>query len=167
MAARTRRLGVALLLAFIGLVAWRVMARAASPFELNFWLSGPRYDAIVPLCGELGPLSKIQAHFAEKESQYWASDLKILGFDNIREIAFRPWAEGTIPTRFCSATALVSDGVKRRVNYSIEEDTGFTGAGWGVDWCVVGLDRSWAYNPACWMARPEEPTSGVSTSRRP
>jgi hypothetical protein len=25
---------------------------------------------------------------------------------------------------------------------------------WGVEWCVVGLDRNWAYNPACKMARP-------------
>ena len=22
------------------------------------------------------------------------------------------------------------------------------GASWGVEWCVVGLDRNWAYNPA-------------------
>jgi hypothetical protein len=25
---------------------------------------------------------------------------------------------------------------------------------WGVEWCVVGLDRNWAYNPRCKMARP-------------
>ena len=25
---------------------------------------------------------------------------------------------------------------------------------WGVEWCVVGLDRNWAYNPACKMAQP-------------
>lgn len=166
MAARTRGLGIALLLAFIGSAACRIDAQAASPLELNFWLSGPRYDAVVPLCEEPGPLGTIQANFAEKEGQYWVSDLKILGFENIREIAFRPWAEETIPRRFCSATAFVSDGVKRRVNYLIGEDMGFAGAGWGVEWCVVGLDRNWAYNPACWMARPELPTSGVSTSRR-
>ena len=28
------------------------------------------------------------------------------------------------------------------------------GSSWGVEWCVVGLDRNWAYNPACKMARP-------------
>jgi hypothetical protein len=28
------------------------------------------------------------------------------------------------------------------------------GAIWGVEWCIVGLDRNWAYNPACKMARP-------------
>jgi hypothetical protein len=28
------------------------------------------------------------------------------------------------------------------------------GAGQGVEWCVVGLDRNWAYNPKCKMALP-------------
>jgi hypothetical protein len=28
------------------------------------------------------------------------------------------------------------------------------GATWGVTWCVVGLDRNWAYNPDCRMAMP-------------
>jgi hypothetical protein len=154
MTAHTRSLGVALMLAFIGLAAGRNEAQAASPFELNFWLSGPRYDAVVPLCGEPGALNMIQAHFSEKESQYWASELTIVGFENVREIAWRPWVEGTIPRRYCRATALTSDGVKRSVSYSIGEDTGFLGMGYGVEWCVVGLDRNWAYNPSCRMSRP-------------
>jgi hypothetical protein len=109
----------------------------------------------------------IQAHFAEKESEYWASELKIVGFENVRQIAWRPWAEGTIPRRYCTAIALISDGVKRSISYSIGEDGGFAGMGYGVDWCVVGLDRSWAYNPACWMARPALPRSGVQTYGHP
>ena len=46
------------------------------------------------------------------------------------------------------------DGVRRAVHYAIVEDAGFIGAGWGVEWCVVGLDRNWAYHPSCRMARP-------------
>jgi len=40
------------------------------------------------------------------------------------------------------------------VHYSIIEDGGFAGFTDGVEWCVVGLDRDWAYNPACKAARP-------------
>ena len=40
------------------------------------------------------------------------------------------------------------------LNYSIIEDGGFAGFGQGVEWCVVGLDRNWAYNPACKAAAP-------------
>jgi hypothetical protein len=49
---------------------------------------------------------------------------------------------------------MVSDGKKRKVNYAIGEDLGIIGAIFGVEWCVVGLDRNWAYNPACKMAEP-------------
>ena len=80
--------------------------------------------------------------------------LKIAGFDQIREIAYRPWAANTIPRRFCSAIVHVSDGSKHPLHYSISEDTGMIGQTWGVEWCVVGLDRNWAYNPACNMAQP-------------
>ena len=33
-------------------------------------------------------------------------------------------------------------------------DGGFAAYGPGVEFCVVGLDRNWAYNPACKAARP-------------
>jgi hypothetical protein len=127
-------------------------ASAASIFELNFWLSGPRYDGELPPCE--AALDIITSKFAQKESSYWNSNLTIQGYERVREVAFRPWAPNTIPRRFCTATALVSDGLKHPVHYSIAETTGMIGAGVGVEWCVVGLDRNMAYSPACKMARP-------------
>jgi hypothetical protein len=129
-------------------------AGAASWLEMNFYLSGPRYDAMVPPCDYPSALSKIQSRFATKEGRFWNSSLALMEFDQVRQVAFRPWAEGAVPRRFCSAKVLVSDGRWRQVYYSIIEDGGIIGATWGVDWCVVGLDRNWAYNPRCKMARP-------------
>jgi hypothetical protein len=139
----------AAILAGLGIVA---PAHAASWLEKNFWLSGPNYDGVLPPCE--AALNKIARRFAQKESRFWNSSLQIVGFEGVRETAFRPWANGTIPRRYCSATAYVSDGRKHRVNYWIGEDTGMIGMTWGVEWCVVGLDRNWAYNPACKMAQP-------------
>lgn len=127
-------------------------ATAASWLEMNFYMSGPRYDGVLPPCE--AALGTIASRFAQKESQFWNSNLQILGFERVRQIAFRPWMSGTIPRRFCTATATVSDGRKHQVSYWIGEDTGMIGASWGVEWCVAGLDRNWAYNPACKMARP-------------
>jgi len=127
-------------------------AQAASWFEKNFWLSSPGYDGYLPPCE--AALPRIANRFAQKESEFWKSNLQILGFQRVREIAYSPWARGTIPRRFCSAVADVSDGRRHAVYFWIGEDTGFIGADWGVEWCVVGLDRNWAYNPACKMARP-------------
>jgi hypothetical protein len=137
--------------------AWAGEARAANPFEMNFWLSGPRYDAVLPACDNPAVLDKVSARFAEKERRYWQSHLFIVSYDRVHETAFRPWAPGApdaIPRRYCSGIALVSDARPRPIYYWIGEDTGMIGATWGVEWCVVGLDRNWAYNPGCAMARP-------------
>jgi hypothetical protein len=129
-----------------------IPAQAASLLEMNTYLTGPRYDGVLPPC-EAG-LGKVSEDFAEKESRFWNSALQIVGYEQVRQIAYRPWVENTIPRRFCSARALVSDGRHRMVYYSIGEDTGFLGATWGVTFCVVGLDRNLAYSPHCRMARP-------------
>lgn len=149
----SRRVAAALLGGLLAALA-TAPAGAANPFEMNFWMSGPRYDGVLPPCESRYALDRIQTRFATKEGRFWNSDLRITGFDQIRETAFRPWAPNTIPRRFCSAVALTSDGHRRAVHYSIAEDTGMIGASWGVEWCVVGTDRNWAYNPGCAMARP-------------
>src|SRR6202142_1439232 len=129
-----------------------VPAQAANWLEMNFYLGGQNYDGMLPPCE--AALGKISARFAEKERWFWHSNLEILDFERVRETGFRPWAEGTIPRRFGTAVATVSDGLKHRVNYWIGEATGMIGMTWGVEWCVVGLDRNWAYNPARKMAGP-------------
>jgi hypothetical protein len=127
-------------------------APAASWLEMNFWLSGPRYDGDLPPC-EWG-LGTIASRFAEKESRYWNSSVSIEQFDRVREIAYRPWSKKLIPRRYCEARVRLSPGHFSRVYYSIGEDTGFAGFTWGVEWCVVGYDRNLAYAPGCRMARP-------------
>lgn len=127
---------------------------AASWLELNFYLSGPRYEGVLPPCDYQRALDKIADRFRQKEYKFWNPELAIVAFEDIRETAFRPWAANTIPRRFCSGIVEVSDGRRRAIHYAIAEDTGMIGARWGVEWCVVGLDRNWAFNPACKMAQP-------------
>lgn len=135
-------------------VAGGMPAQAASWLEKNAYLIGPRYEANLPACDHPFALNTIKRRFSSKEGRFWNSSLHILEFERVRETAFSPWAEGTIPRRFCSGRALISDGRWRPVHYSIVEDGGIMSIGWGVQWCVVGIDRNWAYNPACRMARP-------------
>ena len=100
------------------------------------------------------PLTTISSQFREKEGKFWNSALTITGYGRIQEIAFRPWQSDNIPRRYCSGEVMLSDGKMRTVHYSIIEDGGFAGFGQGVEWCVTGLDRNWAYSPGCRAARP-------------
>ncbi|MBV9565697.1 MAG: hypothetical protein JOY90_35375 [Bradyrhizobium sp.] len=136
----------------LGVLASSPAAHAANPLELNFGLFGPRYDGRVAPCEKA--LGTITNQFEDKESTYWNSPLKITAYGNIHEIAFRPWQSDNMPRRYCTGSVQLSDGAVRTLNYSIIEDGGFAGFNQGVEWCVVGLDRNWAFNPACKAARP-------------
>jgi hypothetical protein len=112
------------------------------------------WSADVPLCGDPKVLAYITARFAERESKFWGSGLELVEYTNIKPLAWRPWGLDTIPRRYCYAKVLTSQGTHHRVDYSVREDLGFIGVGWGVEWCVLGLDRNLAYSPSCRMARP-------------
>jgi hypothetical protein len=127
---------------------------AANILEKNFWLSGPRYDNHMPPCDYPAALDRIIGDFHTKEARFWNSQLQIVGIENIRQTAELAWAAQDIPRRFCSGTAVINDGARHAIYYSIAEDTGIIGADWGVNFCVVGLDRNLAYGPACRAARP-------------
>jgi hypothetical protein len=148
---KTLGLGTAFGLLF-GLLPGAPAAHAANPFELNFGLNGPQYDGRIKPCE--AALGTITSQFQEKESTFWNSKLEISAYSQIHEIAFRPWQSDDQPRRYCAGDVLLNDGKKRAVYYSIIEDGGFAGYGQGVEWCVTGLDRNWAYNPECRAARP-------------
>lgn len=107
-----------------------------------------------PNCGDLNVLSRIARRFAYREAEFWQSPLTIQQFEGICEVALRPWGEMFIPRRFCTAKVLTSDGRWRVVNYSIRKGLGPIGLGNDVQWCVVGLDRSFVFAPACRAALP-------------
>ena len=114
------------------------------------------FDTRFPLCEDTAVLERITATFAEREIRFWQSSLTIQAYERIRPLAWRPWGLDTIPRRFCTATAITSDGRRRQVDYSVQEDLGLTlfGNTWDVQWCVRGLDRNLAYAPNCRAARP-------------
>jgi hypothetical protein len=129
-------------------------SRAATWLEKNFWMSGPEYTRDIPSCDYPAALDRIIANFRTKEFRFWNSELRIVGVENIRETATMPWAAQSIPRRFCSGTAVINDGARHPIYYSIAEDTGMIGMDWGVNFCVTGLDRNWTYNPDCRAAQP-------------
>jgi len=150
------RLGRIAAAAFVAALALTTASqpRAANFLEKNFWLSGPRYSRDLPACNYPAALDRIIANFHTKEIRFWNSELRIVGIENIQETAMLPWAAQSIPRRFCSGTAVINDGARHPLWYSIAEDTGMIGMSWGVNFCVDGLDRDDAYSPACRAARP-------------
>lgn len=131
-------------------LAGNALARPVVPAEKRF----EDYSGELPPCDDPGVLSRITSRFEQKESEYWNSTLEIQAYDKIKSIGVRPWGLDHIPRTFCVARAHLNDNSLHEVSYSIREDLGIIGFGYGVEWCVDGLDRNYAYAPDCKMARP-------------
>jgi hypothetical protein len=112
------------------------------------------YDGVLPACGDPSVLGFIKDRLAAREAGYWDSSIRLADFAAPYEIAYRPRDPYFIPRRYCSVTGLFTDDRRRKIYYSVDEDTGLFSFGWGVTWCPVGLDRDLTYAPGCKMARP-------------
>ncbi|HRK25195.1 MAG TPA: hypothetical protein PLQ11_09610 [Beijerinckiaceae bacterium] len=132
------------------LAATGLAAREQIPAEERWW----PYSAQLPGCDDPAVLDRIRSRFAEKESRYWHSALEIVSVDRIRTTAFRPNGLDLIPRRYCTARVHLNNLRTSALHYSVIEDAGMAGYGFGVRFCVAGYDRNWANAPECKMARP-------------
>ena len=112
------------------------------------------YSDSVPACDDPAVFERIQGGFHDREAEFWNTGLEIVNLLEIKEIGYKTNGEDYIPRRYCTARAYLNDEKPRQLSYSINEDLGFIGFGFGVEWCVAGLDRNDAYAPHCKMARP-------------
>jgi len=112
------------------------------------------WTGAVPACDDPGVLSWVSERFNQTEAEYWNSSVSLVGYDRIREIGYRANGVAYIPRRYCIARSVDAVGKFRAVIYDIGEDLGILGYGYGIEWCVVGLDRELAYAPSCRVLRP-------------
>jgi hypothetical protein len=159
------------IIGFLALLGALSLARAASgPFEDSIygtpaearWAPFHANYANVPACDDRAVLSTISGRFDDTEGLYWGGVHAIEAFERIREIGFRSDGLDYIPRRYCVARALIYDPrvappeqrKAHTVVFNVGAAEGIIGLKWGVEWCVVGLDRELAYAPACLVLRP-------------
>ena len=145
---------VAAMLCVSGLAAMTgvVAARPVLPAEQR----DRPYTGVLPSCADADVLATITSRFQQKESEYWNSDRHILAFSHVHQSGYRTNGVDYIPRRYCTAWATVDNDRPRHhhlVVYSIGEGLGWLGYGYGVNWCVTGYDRNYAYAPWCHAAR--------------
>jgi len=120
------------------------------------------FYADLPACGDPNVLNRINNRFDQTEREYWGGAHEIAAFDSDHQTGFRSNGLSYIPRRYCVARAQMTDprtGAPdpthiRTVVYDIIADAGMIGSGWGVEWCVIGLDRMRAHAPDCLTLRP-------------
>ena len=137
--------------AFFGLCA---SARADSPYSDPAERRFSPYVGNMDKCDDPHILTRIQGVFRTTQNAYWKEDLQITEIDRVRELSLRGNGTEYIPRRYCIARGHFSNASVHTVIYDIEDGQGIIGFGDGVEWCVVGMDRLFAYSPACSSLRP-------------
>ena len=141
----------ALVLALLGLTT---AARADSEYQDPAERHYSPYVGDMYACNDPAVLTRIQGVFRTTQNAYWKEDLQLTEFDRVRELSVRGNGVEYIPRRYCIARGHFSNDSVHTVIYQIQEGEGIIGVGDGVEWCVVGLDRLFAYSPACSSLRP-------------
>ncbi len=125
-------------------------ARPLTPAEQRY----SPYSGRLPFCDNPNVLGKLNSNFHSTDAEFWRSGLAIVGFEGIQEIGYRAQGVDYIPRRYCKALAYMSDQKVRQVSYWVGEGLGPIGVGWGIEWCISGLDRNYAFGLDCRSARP-------------
>jgi hypothetical protein len=102
-----------------------------------------------PQCDNRKVLERVRLRFAETEEAYWQSGLIISHVGLPREVSHRHWDPALIASRSCEAQAELNDGRHVALVYRIRSEQGFAGFSWGVDYCIVGDDPTYSYQPGC------------------
>ena len=108
----------------------------------------------LPACDNTWVTGRINDRFQQTQTLYWNSTLTIAGYDRFKEIGFRANGVSYSHRRYCIARVMMSDQKERTIIYFPRGRHGHHRLGWGVEWCVVGLDRNSALfaglqRPAC------------------
>lgn len=103
-----------------------------------------------PGCQSERVLKTLVKRFNHAEKVYWQSRGLILSdIANAHQHSVNPFPDSPINRRYCHGDAIFENGHKRRVHYLVEEDAGFAGFTWNVEYCVHGLDPWKYYDGRC------------------
>ena len=136
------------------LCSFGVLAAHARPLTPAEQRSVHPYSGALPVCEDSSVLQSIASRFQEADREYWNSGLQIIAYENVRETGYRSNGLDFIPKRYCNAAVQMSDGRTRLVRYAVGENLGVIGWGWGVEWCIIGLDRNLTFGGGCRTAGP-------------
>jgi hypothetical protein len=139
--------------------AWGARAKALSLVIASALCASPAWSAgaaakdnrapagyPAPRCNDPVVYERIAAEY---RSRHWASGFAAVGI-RATEASWQSWPQHLIPRRFCQGTIQALSGAERPIYYAIIAD----GLSYELQWCVVGLDRAWPYDPRCRLARP-------------
>lgn len=113
-------------------------------------IAGTAQAASTPSCAASGVVNSVVSRFDHYSHRYIGYPMTITAVEDIHERRIeRMEKQYPVERRYCGASVVTSDGVRRKLWYLIERNFGFAGLGSSVEYCVSGLDRWHVHGAAC------------------
>lgn len=132
------------------------LAAAAPPSEaavLELGIMALKGPGRVPECHDPAVIEEIRDKFLTADANVLKRGLLINAVDKIRETYL--WVDNPSPIvrRFCAAHAYLNDGKHPPLYYLIEQDQGFVGLTWNVEFCMIGYEPWRVHDGTCRTVR--------------
>ncbi|WP_310619007.1 hypothetical protein [Flexibacterium corallicola] len=108
----------------------------------------------LPSCDSMWTMYFVKSAIGNAVYPYYGG-LRVRGVEHIKETGYRLGNPSPVARRYCAGTANLSNGTQRAIYYKIIEHDGFLGLLWGVEACLLGLDKFRVYDGKCRTVRIE------------
>lgn len=114
-------------------------------------MGGP---SAVPACDDPGVIETIRGKFAHADAHVLKRGVSLAAVTKVRQSYLGRIDGSPIVRRFCHAAAHVTDRHRpSTLYYLIEQDYGFVGVTWNVEFCIAGYEPWFVHDGNCRTVR--------------
>ncbi len=110
-------------------------------------------DESVPGCEQSSVIETIRSKFGDADAAILKSGLSIAAVDHIKETYAGINDPRHYLHRYCEAHVQLSNGKTPVVYYLVEQEAGFSGITWNVEFCVAGYEPWHIHDGNCHAVR--------------
>lgn len=110
-------------------------------------------DDTVPACDQSAVIETIRSKFGTADARVLHTGTALGPVDRIVQDYAGQNDPSPYARRYCVARATFSDGKQTTLYYLVEQDAGFAGVTWNVDFCLLGYDPWHVHDGRCHTVR--------------
>jgi hypothetical protein len=110
-------------------------------------------DESVPACEQSAVIDSIRTKFGVADEGVLKAGLALGPIDRIMQAYAGQNDPSPTARRYCEARATLSNGKQTTLYYLVEQDAGFVGITWNVEFCLMGYEPWYVHDGRCHTVR--------------
>jgi hypothetical protein len=110
-------------------------------------------DDSVPACDQGAVLDTIRSKFETADQRVLKAGLALGPIDKIVQAYAGQNDPSPVARRYCEARATLNNGRHTTLYYLVDQDAGFAGVTWNVEFCLMGYEPWYVHDGRCHTVR--------------